>query len=99
MPYLLALTMANRVLHPLLQSKPSRVVVLSSVAHMISGVDLEDLNYTKGRKYGAWSSYGQSKTADIFLARELSRRWACCVQQCNLLRSTTFIPASISSAS
>ncbi|KAF0733123.1 hypothetical protein Ae201684_009945 [Aphanomyces euteiches] len=69
-----ALTMA---LLPILEaSAPSRVVVVSSVLHRIApgptGLDLDNLN--NEAKYSTWKSYGQSKIANIYFARELSRQ-------------------------
>ncbi|KAF9771877.1 hypothetical protein IL306_010437 [Fusarium sp. DS 682] len=53
----------------------SRVVVLSSCAHHNSGINESDnYNYQKGG-YDAWLAYGQSKTADIYLANEIDRRY------------------------
>ncbi|CAK4715138.1 unnamed protein product [Aphanomyces euteiches] len=69
-----ALTMA---LLPILEaSAPSRVVVVRSVLHRIApgptGLDLDNLN--NEAKYSTWKSYGQSKIANIYFARELSRQ-------------------------
>ena len=33
-------------------------MAVSSTAHTWGGVNLEDLHYKKGRKYGAWTAYG-----------------------------------------
>jgi len=52
----------------------SRVVVLSSLAHRMGGVDLDNLNLEK--PYHAWAAYAQSKTANIYTATELDRRYA-----------------------
>ncbi|MDR6455604.1 SDR family NAD(P)-dependent oxidoreductase [Variovorax paradoxus] len=51
----------------------SRVVVLSSNAHRMSDVDLEDLNYER-RTYDGPAAYGQSKTANALFAVEFDRR-------------------------
>ena len=53
---------------------PSRVVSLSSSAHMHSDIDLEDPNY-HNRPYHAFEAYGQSKTANALFAVELDRRY------------------------
>lgn len=53
----------------------SRVVNLSSRAHLNSGVDVDDLHWTK-RGYKKTLAYGQSKTANILMAREIERRYA-----------------------
>jgi NAD(P)-dependent dehydrogenase (short-subunit alcohol dehydrogenase family) len=50
-----------------------RVVTLSSSAHRIGRIDLDDLNWHT-RRYRRWAAYGQSKLADLLLAMELHRR-------------------------
>ncbi|KAF4340137.1 alcohol dehydrogenase [Fusarium beomiforme] len=53
----------------------SRVVVLTSSGHHRSGINESDnYNYQKGG-YDPWDAYGQSKTADIYLANEIDRRY------------------------
>ncbi|KAK2674647.1 Short-chain dehydrogenase/reductase SDR [Fusarium oxysporum f. sp. vasinfectum] len=53
----------------------SRVVVLASSAHQHGGINESDnYNFQKGG-YDPWVSYGQSKTADIYLANEIDRRY------------------------
>ena len=55
---------------------PGRVVVLSSIAHNMGTVgDSSDLHYTKGRKYGQWKAYGQSKQANLLYARSLDEHF------------------------
>ena len=51
----------------------SRVVVLSSNAHRMSDIDLEDLNFER-RAYDAGGAYGQSKTANALFAVEFDHR-------------------------
>ena len=51
----------------------SRVVTLSSQAHRLGKIDLDDLNWHR-RRYHRWSAYGQSKLADLMFALELERR-------------------------
>lgn len=53
------------------QSFPSRVVVLSSTAHNMGNVDVSDLHYAKGRTYGSWNAYGQSKQANLLFAKSV----------------------------
>jgi NAD(P)-dependent dehydrogenase (short-subunit alcohol dehydrogenase family) len=53
----------------------ARIVSLSSNAHQFSPVIFDDLDFLI-RPYDPWSAYGQSKTADILLAVEATRRWA-----------------------
>lgn len=53
----------------------SRVVSLSSSAHDKCGINASDnYNFQKGG-YEAWDSYGQSKTANIYMANEIERRY------------------------
>lgn len=51
----------------------TRVVTVSSGAHRMGGIDVDDLNY-EHRKYSAWSAYGQSKLANLAFMAELDRR-------------------------
>jgi NAD(P)-dependent dehydrogenase (short-subunit alcohol dehydrogenase family) len=53
----------------------ARVVAVSSSAHLRSPVVFEDLHF-RSRPYEPWSAYGQSKTANILFAVELTKRWA-----------------------
>ena len=57
------------------QSHPSRVVVLSSSAHIMGSVDLSDLHYKKGRAYGNWTAYGQSKKCNILFTKSLADKF------------------------
>ncbi|RFA23387.1 oxidoreductase [Subtercola boreus] len=50
-----------------------RVVSLSSLAHLMGRIDLDDPNYLR-RTYRRWPAYGQSKLADLVFAYELQRR-------------------------
>ena len=52
-----------------------RIVNLSSAAHGISDVDLDDPNFER-TDYDAWISYGRSKSANALHALALSRRLA-----------------------
>lgn len=56
----------------------ARVVVLSSSAHSMGSVLVEDLHYcTSGvRSYSAWGAYGQSKQANLLFAMALEKRFA-----------------------
>ena len=54
---------------------PSRVVNLSSSAHNLHGINESD-NYSFQRSdYDANAAYGQSKTANIYMANEIERRY------------------------
>jgi NAD(P)-dependent dehydrogenase (short-subunit alcohol dehydrogenase family) len=57
----------------LLDRIADRVVTLSSGAHHIGKIRLDDLNW-EHRRYQRWLAYGQSKLADLIFAYELARR-------------------------
>ncbi|KNG50038.1 ww domain-containing oxidoreductase [Stemphylium lycopersici] len=53
----------------------SRVVNLSSSAHHVAGINESgDYNFEKS-EYNDWVSYGQSKTANIYMTNEIERRY------------------------
>ena len=54
------------------QGAASRVVTVSSNAHKGGRIDLDDL--MGARSYGPWSTYSQSKLANLLFAFELQRR-------------------------
>jgi NAD(P)-dependent dehydrogenase (short-subunit alcohol dehydrogenase family) len=49
-----------------------RVVTVSSTAHRIGRIDLDDLNWER-RDYSRWPAYGQSKLANLLFTLELQR--------------------------
>jgi NAD(P)-dependent dehydrogenase (short-subunit alcohol dehydrogenase family) len=51
----------------------ARIIILSSAAHYLADVDIDDPNFEKS-DYNQWLAYGRSKTACILLALELDRR-------------------------
>ncbi len=53
----------------------ARIVSVSSTGHLNSPVIFDDLHYDF-RPYDPWTAYGQSKTANVLLAVEATRRWA-----------------------
>lgn len=53
----------------------ARVVVLSSAAHFFSTCDVDDLNW-ESRDYDPTKAYGHSKTANLWFASELNRRYS-----------------------
>lgn len=65
--------LTNLLVPALLAAAPARVVVLSSDAHRMSPVHLDDLFFEE-RAYDPWLSYGQSKSANVLFAVELDRR-------------------------
>lgn len=52
----------------------SRVVTLSSSAHRGGRVRVDDYNFEK-EPYHPWAAYGQAKTAQLYLANEIERRF------------------------
>jgi NAD(P)-dependent dehydrogenase (short-subunit alcohol dehydrogenase family) len=48
----------------------TRVVVLSSIGHRISGIDFDDIGFDR-RDYNKWTAYGQAKTANALFAVHL----------------------------
>ncbi|GMQ98916.1 MAG: SDR family oxidoreductase [Acidimicrobiia bacterium] len=67
-PFLLT----DLLLDVLKENAPSRIVTVSSSAHMMGGLDFEDIN--SENKYGGMRVYGKSKLANILFTSELARR-------------------------
>ena len=53
----------------------ARIVSISSSGHQLSPVIFDDLHFDF-RPYDPWLAYGQSKTANVLFAVEVTRRWA-----------------------
>ncbi len=65
--------LTNLLLGLIEKSAPSRIVIVSSLAHRFPfSVDLDKVNDEES--YSAWSAYGVSKLANVLFAKELSRR-------------------------
>ncbi|RUS34753.1 hypothetical protein BC938DRAFT_478748 [Jimgerdemannia flammicorona] len=66
--------LTTQLLSILEASAPSRIVVVSSMGHIITygGLGLEDLN--DPNKYNPWFAYGRSKLANILFVRELTKK-------------------------
>jgi NAD(P)-dependent dehydrogenase (short-subunit alcohol dehydrogenase family) len=60
--------------HALAAAENARVVSVSSNAHHLSPVVFTDIDYAR-RPYDPWTAYGQSKTANVLHAVEITRRW------------------------
>ncbi|HEY0373973.1 MAG TPA: oxidoreductase [Amnibacterium sp.] len=58
----------------LLDRLTDRVVMLSSQAHRMGRIALDDLNWSR-RRYSRWGAYGQSKLADLMFAYDLQHRF------------------------
>ena len=64
----------TRLLEPaILAGDEPRIVILSSAAHGIANVDLDDPNF-EHTTYDAWEAYGRSKSANALHALALSQR-------------------------
>ncbi|THY14106.1 putative short-chain dehydrogenase/reductase [Aureobasidium pullulans] len=66
-----------QLLKPLLLSsstptKTSRVVNLSSYGHTMSPIRFDDMDF-ENAEYNPWVAYGQSKTANIYMANSIDR--------------------------
>jgi NAD(P)-dependent dehydrogenase (short-subunit alcohol dehydrogenase family) len=66
--------LVTSLLPELKAGKPARVVMVSSVANKIGGVNFDDINWEKN--YDKWLAYGQSKTANILFAKQLNKLYA-----------------------
>lgn len=64
--------LTNLLLDTLKQSSPSRIVVVSSIAHTRGDINVTDLNSEKSYDEGA--AYNQSKLANILFTIELAKR-------------------------
>ncbi|GAA4293200.1 oxidoreductase [Streptomyces venetus] len=62
------------LLPALLAAPGARVVAVSSPAHALANIDIEDLNGE--RRYRRWIAYARSKTANLLFVHELARRAA-----------------------
>ena len=65
--------LVGRLLPALRRSPGARVVVVSSLAHRMGRIRLDELSWER-RPYRPWRAYGQSKLANLLFTRELDRR-------------------------
>lgn len=70
--YLGPFLFTNLVLEKVLATQ-GRVVMVSSSAQ--APIQFDDIGFSDGATYNEWTAYGQSKTAIISFARELSQRY------------------------
>jgi NAD(P)-dependent dehydrogenase (short-subunit alcohol dehydrogenase family) len=59
----------------LAMAQGARVVSVASIGHLFSPVVFDDLHY-RFRPYDQWTSYGQSKSANVLFAVGGAQRWA-----------------------
>lgn len=64
--------LTNLLLDILKSSAPSRIIVLSSLAHKYGEINRDDLNSEK--EYNKYKAYSQSKLANILFVHELAKR-------------------------
>lgn len=55
---------------------PSRVINVSSEGHLSGGIRFDDMDFSGGKEYDKWQAYGQSKTANIYMANSIHRHFA-----------------------
>ncbi|XP_044146692.1 retinol dehydrogenase 13 isoform X2 [Bufo gargarizans] len=65
--------LTNLLLDRLKESGQSRIINVSSLAHIVGDIDLEDLNWEK-KKYNTKAAYCQSKLANVLFTNELAKR-------------------------
>lgn len=64
--------LTNLLLDLLVASAPSRIINVSSMAHLGGRLNLSDLQNKRG--YNGWKAYSQSKLANVYFTYELARR-------------------------
>lgn len=64
--------LTNLLLDKLKKSAPSRIIVISSLAHTRGDINLTDLN--SDSSYDGGKAYSQSKLANVLFTRELAKR-------------------------
>ncbi|KAK3688393.1 hypothetical protein B0T22DRAFT_152309 [Podospora appendiculata] len=67
--------LTNHIL-PKLSKPGARIINVSSMGNLASGIRWDDPNFTKGSEYNEWDAYGQTKTANVLFSIELNRRLA-----------------------
>jgi NAD(P)-dependent dehydrogenase (short-subunit alcohol dehydrogenase family) len=66
--------LTNLLLDRLIESAPSRVVVLSSFAHRVTPLGLRFDDLQSEKRFSSFRTYGRSKLANAMYAAELARR-------------------------
>lgn len=71
--FLLFYLLKSRLLSSSTPAFNSRVIIVASSAHRVSTVHLDNLSLDG--EYEPWKAYGQSKTANVWTANEIERRY------------------------
>ena len=71
--------LTGSLLDLIINTPDSRIVTVSSVAHLFGKIEFSDLNWENG--YKAQAAYGQSKLANLLFTYELQRRLAAAGKQ------------------
>lgn len=80
--------LTNLLLDILKSSAPSRIIVLSSLAHKYGELNRADLNSEKS--YNKFKAYSQSKLSNILFTQELARRLKGTGVTCNAIHPGRF---------
>lgn len=73
--FLLFQLLKSTLLASVTPSFHSRVTVVASSGHHHTGIRFDDLNFDEPGSYEPYTAYGQSKTANIYMANEIERRY------------------------
>ncbi|KAE8601471.1 hypothetical protein XENTR_v10013678 [Xenopus tropicalis] len=65
--------LTNLLLEKMKRSENSRIINVSSLAHIAGDIDFDDLNWEK-KKYNTKAAYCQSKLANVLFTNELAKR-------------------------
>ncbi|KAJ2957923.1 hypothetical protein NQZ79_g6389 [Umbelopsis isabellina] len=65
----------NLILSKMLATGSPRVVNVSSGGHALASIFFDDPSFKNGETYDQYLAYGQSKTANVMFAKELTKRY------------------------
>ncbi|KAI1391649.1 NAD(P)-binding protein [Hypoxylon trugodes] len=66
--------LTNLIMPSLLAASPARVVNLTGSGYRITKFRFDDWNFSNGKEYERWTSYGQAKLASILFTYGLTKR-------------------------
>ena len=73
--FALGVGLARALMNGAEEGRNARLVSLSSIAHLRSGIEFDDPHY-RNRAYDKWQAYGQSKSANALFAVGFNARFA-----------------------